>query len=60
MKIEDIMNQQPTFIYEDEKAFSALKIMKEREKPITVLPVLNREGVVTGILRLQDLIEAGL
>ncbi len=60
MKIEDIMNPKPLFIYEDKKAFFALKIMKERKKPITVLPVLNREDIVVGILRLQDLIEAGL
>jgi arabinose-5-phosphate isomerase len=30
MKIKDIMNPKPIFIYEDEKAFSALQIMKER------------------------------
>jgi CBS domain-containing protein len=30
-------------IYEDEKAFSVLKIMQERKKAITVLPVLSRE-----------------
>ncbi len=60
MKIEDIMNPKPTSIYEDEKAFSALKIMQERKKPITVLPVLNRENIVVGILRLQDLFKEGL
>lgn len=60
LKIEDIMNPNPLFIYEDEKAFSALKIMKERKKPITVLPVLNREDIVIGILRLQDLVRVGL
>lgn len=60
MKIVDIMNPKPTFIYDDEKAFSALKIMKEREKPITILPVLNREDIVVGMLRLQDLVKEGL
>ena len=60
LKIEDIMNPKPLFIYEGEKAFSALNIMKERKKPITVLPVLNREDIVVGILRLQDLVKAGL
>ena len=60
MKIEDIMNPKPMSIYEDEKAFSALKIMQEREKPITVIPVLNRENIVVGMLRLQDLVKEGL
>ena len=60
MKIEEIMNRKPISIYDDEKAFSALKIMQEREKPITVLPVINREKVVIGVLRLQDLVKVGL
>jgi arabinose-5-phosphate isomerase len=60
MKIEEIMNSKPISIYDDEKAFSALKVMQEREKPITVLPVINREKVVNGVLRLQDLVKAGL
>ncbi len=60
MTIVEIMNSNPTYIYEDEKAFSALKVMQERKKPITVLPVLNRENIVVGILRLQDLVKEGL
>ena len=60
MKIKDIMNPKPIFIYEDEKAFSALKIMQERKKPITVLSVLNRKDIVVGMLRMHDLVKAGL
>ncbi len=60
MKIEEIMNSKAISIYEDEKAYSALKIMQERKKPITVLPVLNRNDVVVGMLRLQDLVKEGL
>jgi len=60
MKIEEIMNSKPISIYDDEKAFSALQIMQERDKPITVLPVINRKDVVIGILRLQDLVKVGL
>ena len=60
MKIKDIMNPKPIFIYEDEKAFSALKIMQERKKPITVLSVLNRKDIVVGMLRLHDLVKEGL
>jgi len=60
MKIAEIMNSNPISIYDDEKAFSALKVMQEREKPITVLPVINREKVVNGVVRLQDLVKAGL
>ena len=60
MTIEEIMNSKAISIYEDEKAYTALKIMQERKKPITVLPVLNRNDVVVGMLRLQDLTKEGL
>mgnify|MGYP005651596977 CR=1 FL=1 len=54
------MNNNPVSVYEDEKAFSALNIMQERKKAITVLPVLNREKIVMVMLRLQDLVKEGL
>ena len=60
LEITDIMNNSPVYVYEDENAFSALKTMQDREKPITVLPVLNREKIVVGMLRLQDLVREGL
>ncbi len=60
MEIKDIMNTSPIFVYEDEKAFSALKIMQEREKPITTLSVLNRNNIVVGMLRMHDLVKEGL
>ncbi|MDD5773388.1 MAG: KpsF/GutQ family sugar-phosphate isomerase, partial [bacterium] len=60
LKIKDIMNKSPIFIYSDEKAFDALKKMKDREKPITVLPVINRKKIVVGVVRMHDLINIGL
>lgn len=60
MEIEDIMNPNPIFVYEDEKAFSALKVMQVREKPITILTVLNRNNIVVGMLRMHDLVKEGL
>ena len=60
MEIKDIMNLNPISVYEDEKAFSALKVMQEREKPITILSVLNRNNIVVGMLRMHDLVREGL
>lgn len=60
MEIKDIMNPDPIFVYEDEKAFAALNIMQEREKPITILSVLNRDKTVVGMLRMHDLVKEGL
>jgi len=60
MKIEEIMNSKPISVYDDEKAFSALKIMQERKKPITILSVLDRKNIVVGMLRMHDLVKEGL
>ena len=60
MEIKDIMNSDPIFVYEDDNAFSALKIMQERDKPITILSVLDRNNFVVGMLRMHDLVKEGL
>lgn len=60
LKINDIMNKNPIFIYDNEKAFTALEKMEKREKPITILPVLNRKKIVVGMIRMHDLIDIGL
>ena len=60
MCISDLMNKTPTFIYEDEKAICALEIMENRTKPFLVLPVLNRQEEVVGIIHLHDLVARGL
>ena len=58
--IMDIMNPQPDRVYEDENAFSALERMEKREKPISLLPVLNRHDQVVGMIHLHDLVACGL
>ena len=60
MTIKDIMNPKPFYVYENEKAFAALEFMQKRKKPINVIPVLNRDNIVVGMLRLQDLVKVGL
>ena len=60
MTIRDMMNPKPITVKYDEKAYSALCLMQGRPKPITVLPVLDEEAKPVGMLRLQDLVAAGL
>jgi arabinose-5-phosphate isomerase len=60
MSIRDIMNPNPVRVNVDEKAFQALKIMEEREKPLAVLPVVDAGSVVRGMIHLHDLIDKGL
>lgn len=60
MTVSQIMNSNPIYVYEDDKAFESLEFMQKRERPITVMPVINNSKSVVGMLRLQDLVRAGL
>lgn len=60
MTVSQIMNSNPIYVYEDDKAFESLEFMQKRERPITVMPVINSNKSVVGMLRLQDLVRAGL
>ena len=60
LKISEIMNTSPDSICSDEKAVDALEKMKERKKPTAVMPVVDRNRKVVGMIHLHDLISAGL
>ncbi len=57
LTIPQIMNTNPKFIFFDESVKTALDFMEKREKPISVLPVLDRAtNKVVGILHLHDML----
>lgn len=60
MTIPEIMNPRPVSIEADEKAIVALKIMEERDKPLAILPVVEADRIVCGMIHLHDLIDKGL
>ena len=60
MTVQDIMNATPECVFEDENAYSSLEKMEKRAKPISVLPVLNRQKEVVGMVHLHDLLARGL
>jgi arabinose-5-phosphate isomerase len=60
LTVRDVMNARPTLIYADEKAVKALQIMESRQKPLTVLPVIDRHHKSVGMLHLHDLVTKGL
>ena len=61
LPITDIMNRNPSYIYSDDKAAEALDIMRGREAPFLVLPVLDRINErVVGMIHLHDLVAKGL
>ena len=60
LNITDIMNAAPMTVLETDKAFDALATMRGRDKPTAVLPVVNNEQQVVGMIHLHDLIVAGI
>jgi arabinose-5-phosphate isomerase len=61
LKIVDIMNPNPTYVYSNEKAFKALEVMRNRENPFLVLPALDRlSSKVVGMVHLHHLVAVGL
>ncbi len=58
---EEIMTKDPIVIKSDRLAIDALELMeKNKKKPISLLPVIGENYEFVGILRLHDLIQAGL
>jgi arabinose-5-phosphate isomerase len=56
--IRDFMNISPRVISAEILAYEALKIMESKDRPVTVLPVLEGKAF-KGVLRLHDLLQAG-
>ena len=60
LKIRDIMNPNPLFVFEDQMATEALDLMRSRKKPTNILPVVNRDQKVVGMVHIMDLVSAGI
>ena len=58
--VDDVMTKSPVVVYEDMLAVDALRTMENREKQLSVLPVLNREERVVGLLRTHDVLQRGI
>jgi len=57
LTIKDIMNTNPNYIHNNQKAYDALELMENREKPISVLTVLEEgSDKVIGMIHLHDII----
>ncbi|WP_392558521.1 KpsF/GutQ family sugar-phosphate isomerase [Orbus mooreae] len=54
--VNDVMTINPTAIHESQLVLSALNFMQNHQpSPITVLPVINHENVVTGMIHITDI-----
>ena len=57
LTVEDVMTQNPRTIAKDFPAYDALNIMEQHQ--ITVLPIVDPEGAILGILHLHDILGKG-
>lgn len=58
--VSQVMNKKPKSIGPEVLAFDALNLMELGEKQIYVVPVVDHDQVLLGVLRLHDLMKAGL
>jgi len=57
LTVENVMTKNPRTVMENSPAYGALNIMEEHQ--ITVLPIINTNGEVRGILHLHDILGKG-
>ena len=60
LNAEQMMTKNPTVSAPEMLAFDALKLMENRPRQISVLPVVDEKGVCVGLLRLHDIVRSGL
>jgi len=59
--LQEIMTPNPRFLDSKGLAFDAMKYMEsDQKRPITVLPVIDDEKRVVGILKMHDIVQSGL
>jgi arabinose-5-phosphate isomerase len=57
---DSIMTRDPVIATPDLLAYDALRLMEDRPSQISVLPVVDKERVCVGLIRLHDIVRSGL
>jgi arabinose-5-phosphate isomerase len=57
--VSKVMNKSPKFLNTKSLALDAIKLMEEKNKMVYVLPVLDDDHRMKGVLRLHDLVREG-
>jgi len=60
LRAAEMMTANPTVAAPEMLAFDALKLMEDRPRQISVLPVADENGICVGLLRLHDIVRSGL
>lgn len=58
--IHEVMTKNPIYIESGKLAIEAVKLMEDRPKQISVLPVINIDRKPIGMLRIHDLVKSGV
>lgn len=57
---DQMMTLKPITAFPEMLAFDALKLMEDRPQQISVLPIVDEQGISVGLLRLHDIVRSGL
>ncbi|WP_167837206.1 KpsF/GutQ family sugar-phosphate isomerase [Leptospira kobayashii] len=57
---KEMMNVSPSYFSPEEKAYDVLTKMENRERPISVAPVVTKDKKFVGMVSLHDLLQKGL
>lgn len=61
LSLKDLQNKKPKSILNSKFAWEAIQIMEsDQSKPIMVLPVVNAHEKVIGLIKMHDLLQAGI
>ena len=57
---DDFMTRKPVVATPELLAFDALRLMEDRPRQISVLPVVNEDQMCVGLIRVHDIVRSGL
>lgn len=57
---DQMMTSKPVTVRPEMLAYDALKLMEDRPRQISVLPVISEDNTCVGLLRLHDIVRSGL
>ncbi len=60
LSCDDFMTRKPTVVTPEVLAFDALRLMEDRPRQISVLPVVGADEKCVGLIRVHDVVRGGL
>ncbi len=57
---DEFMTRKPTVAAPELLAYDALRLMEDRPRQISVLPVVNEDQICVGLIRVHDIVRSGL